>query len=264
MVSIEDRGFQFGDGVYEVIAAYNKKLFLLEEHMQRFRRSAAAIGLNYDFDRHPLEPVIAEGLRRSGFEDTMVYAQITRGTARRTHEIPKGITPTVAMTFKALPPVPDELLRRGARVMTTPDTRWANCHIKSIALLPNALAKDAALRRGYDDALFIAPGGEVRECTAANVFVVRGNLVKFPPRTESILHGITQSFLPKCAAAVGLTVREEAFGVEAIRAADEAFMCSTTLEILAITQIDDHPIGTGRVGPHTTRLLSEFHTLARA
>ena len=263
-VSIEDRGFQFADGIYEVVVAYNKKPFLLEEHMQRFRRSAAAIELNYDFDGQPLEPIIMEGLRRAGFDDAMIYAQITRGVAPRSHEIPEGMTPTVVLTFKALPAVPDELRRNGASVMTTPETRWANCYVKSVALLPNILAKSEASRRGFDDAVFVTAAGEVRECTSANIFIVTGELIRFPRRTEAVLHGITQGFLPECAAAVGLTIREESFDVEALRGADEVFMSSTAVEVLAITRIDDQPVGTGRVGPHTKRLLEEFQTRSRA
>ena len=112
-VSIEDRGFQFGDGIYEVIVAYDGRLFLVEQHMRRLRRSAAGIALDYDFEARPLEPIIAEGLRRSELRDALVYIQITRGVAPRSHTIPSGLTPTVVMTFKPLPRLPGEARRRG-------------------------------------------------------------------------------------------------------------------------------------------------------
>ena len=257
-VSIEDRGFQFGDGIYEVIVAYDGRLFLVEQHMQRLRRSAAGIALDYDFEGRPLEPIIAEGLRRSELRDAMIYIQITRGAAPRSHAIPAGLTPTVVMTFKPLPRLPDELRERGARVITTLDIRWANCYIKAITLLPNILAKNEALRRGYDDALFISAGGEVRECTSANIFMVSDGSLHIPPRTESILHGVTQGFLIDCAAAIRLPVREEPIPVERIRRADEVFMSGTAAEVLAITSIDDRAVGDGRVGPITQRLYDEF------
>ncbi len=263
-VSIEDRGFQFGDGVYEVIVAYDGRLFLLELHMRRLRRSAAAIMLDYDFDEDPLEPIIAEGLRRCEFSDALVYVQLTRGVAPRSHEIPENITPTVVMTFKPLPVVPDELRQRGARMMTTLDTRWANCYVKAIILLPNVIAKNEALRRSYDDAIFVTETGEVRECTAYNLFIAKGGKLTIPPRTESILHGVTQGLLLECAAAIGLKVNEEAFDIATLCAADEVFMSGTTVDALGITSVDDQPIGDGRVGPITRRLYEEFVKRSRA
>ncbi|UCC32649.1 MAG: aminotransferase class IV [Phycisphaerales bacterium] len=263
-VSIEDRGFQFGDGVYEVIVAYDGRLFLLEPHMHRLRRSAAAIMLDYDFDADPLEPIIAEGLRRCEFSDALVYVQLTRGVAPRSHDVPEKITPTVVMTFKPFPVVPEELRQRGARMMTTLDTRWANCYVKAITLLPNVIAKNEALRRGYDDAIFVSETGEVRECTAYNLFIAKDDELTIPLRTESVLHGVTQSFLLECAAAIGLKVNERAFDIATLCAADEVFMSGTTVDSLGITSVDDRRIGDGRVGPITRRLYEEFVKRSRA
>ncbi len=257
-VSIEDRGFQFGDGVYEVVVAYDGRLFLLEPHMRRLRRSCAAIRLEYDFDANPLEPIIVDGLRRSRFPDALIYIQLTRGVAPRAHEIPEKSTPTVVMTFKRLPTLPEGLRQRGARVITTLDTRWANCYVKAITLLPNVLAKHEAMRRGYDDAIFVTETGEVRECTSSNIFIAEGGQLRIPPRTESILHGVTQGFLLECTAAIGLTVEESVIDLEALRAADEVFMSATTVEALGITSIDDRPVADGRVGPITHRMYQEF------
>ncbi len=257
-VSIEDRGMQFGDGVYEVIVAYDGRLFQLESHMQRLRRSAAGIGLDYDFDNKSLEDVLREGLRRSGLADAMIYVQLTRGTAPRVHLIPGGLAPTVIMTFKPRPVVPEDMVRRGMSVMTTPETRWANCYIKAITLLPNILARTEADRRGYDDAIFVTEAGEVRECTASNIFIVNGNMLRFPPRNEAVLHGVTQSFLLDCAAAINLETREEAIDVTALRSADEVFMSGTSLEVMGITSIDGKAVAGGKVGAVTKRLHAEF------
>jgi len=262
-VSIEDRGFQFGDSIYEVIVAYGGRLFLLDRHIQRLRCSAAGIALDYDFEGRPLEPIIAEGLRRSELGDALIYIQLTRGAAPRSHVIPAGLTPTVVMTFKPLLPLPDALRSRGAKVITTLDTRWANCYIKATTLLPNVLAKNDALRRGYDDVIFVTAGGEVRECTAANLFLVTGGRLLIPPRNESILHGVTQGFLIECAEAIGVGVMEEPIPVESLRRADEVFMSGTAAEVLAITSIDDQPAGDGRVGPITQRLYDEFRRRTR-
>ena len=263
-VSIEDRGFQFGDGIYEVIVAYDARLFLVEQHMRRLRRSAAGIALDYDFEARPLEPIIAEGLRRSELRDALIYIQITRGAAPRSHTFPAGLTPTVVMTFKPLPRLPDELRERGARVITMPDIRWANCYIKAITLLPNVLAKNEALRKGYNDAIFVTADGEVRECTSANIFIVSGGSLLIPPRNESILHGVTQGYLIELASSIRLKVREEVIHLELLRHADEVFMSGTAAEVLAITSIDDRPVGNGRVGRVTQRLYDEFLSRTRS
>jgi len=257
-VSIEDRGFQFGDSVYEVIVSYYGRLFLLGAHMHRLRQSTAAIGIQYDFDGQPLEPVIEEGFKRCGFSDAMIYVQLTRGAAPRSHELPKDLPPTVVMTFKPLPLIPEEVRQRGVNVMTTIDTRWANCYIKAVTLLPNVLAKMGAASGGYDDALFVTESGEVRECTSSNIFLAKDGQLVFPKRLESILHGTTQVFLLDCAASLGVKVREESVHLDGLRSADEVFMSGTLVEALGVTAIDDQPIGNGQVGPITKQLYEEF------
>ncbi len=263
-ISINDRGFQFGDGIYEVVAAYGGRPFLMREHMRRLRRSAAAIALDLDRIPDPLEPAIMEGIRRSDLRDCLVYIQVTRGVAPRSHTIPDDLTPTVVMTFRPLPSVSDEHRRRGASVMTIVDKRWSNCYVKAVTLLPNVLAKREAQRNGYDDAIFVTESGEVRECTAANVFIAHGESLVIPPRTESILHGVTQGFLLDCASTVGITVTEQVCTLDQMRAAREVFMSGTTVEALAITRIDGAPVGDGTVGPMTQRLYDEFAARLRA
>lgn len=265
MVSVEDRGFQFGDGIYEVIAVYGGKPFLLDRHLARLLKSAAAIELTYDFKRKPLEPIIAEGLTRAAIGvDAMVYIQLTRGVAPRSHAIPEAIEPTLVLTFRALPTVSDELRRRGASLITTPDIRWANCYVKAITLLPNVLAKNEAMRKGHDDAIFVTDSGEVRECTSANLFMVNGDELVLPTRDASILHGVTQGFLIECAGAIGLKIAERSFGVDTMMQADELILSSTTAEVLGITSVDDKPIANGRVGAVTQRLFDEFRSRSRA
>ena len=263
-VSIEDRGFQFGDGVYEVIVAYEGNVFLLAPHMKRLRRSAAAIGLDYDFDANPLEPIIEKGLKRSRLREAMVYVQITRGVGVRNHVIPEGLKPTVVMTFRRRRDLPEELRERGAKVMTTLDTRWINCYIKAITLLPNVLARNEALQKGYDDAVFASASGQVRECTASNLFVVyHGNLM-IPTRTEYVLHGVTQAFVIECAEVLGISAEERGITIDMMCGADEIFMSGTTVEVLGITEVDGQPVGEGRVGPVTQQLYDEFLRRSRA
>ena len=262
-VSVDDRGFLFGDAIYEVVAAYDGRPFLLGEHLHRLQRSATAIGLDLGRIPHPLEAAIFEGVRRCGMNHTLVYIQVTRGAGPRSHAIPDGMIPTVVMTFRPLPIVPQDLRRRGARVVTTIDTRWTNCYVKAVTLLPNVLAKTEAVRRGYDDAIFITESGEVRECTASNLFVVHGDSITIPPRTESILRGVTQGFLLDSAAAIGFDTKEGVCRVEKLLRASEVFMSGTTVEALGITSIDDRPVGDGRVGPVTQRMYEEFCSQVR-
>lgn len=262
-VSVEDRGLQFGDSVYEVIVTYGGRPFLLEEHLARLKRSCDAIDLSFDFNARPIKPIIEEGLKRTGLTDAMIYLQITRGVAPRAHVIPPGVTPSLILTFKPRPSLPQVLRERGARVMSTPEIRWAKCFIKSTTLLPNILARHEAIKQGFDDALFVAADGEVRECTSANVFVVDGGALLMPQLTEAVLHGVTQKFLELCAGSIGIPTRQEAVRLEAFRAADEAFMCSTVGEVLGITSLDDDPIGDGRVGAITQRIYAEFRRRAR-
>lgn len=263
-VSIEDRGFQFGDGVYEVIAAYAGRPFLLDRHLARFRKSAAAIRLSYDFDHRPLEPIIGEGLRRIGPRDVMVYVQLTRGAAPRSHVFPECVSPTLVLTFRDLPRLTVEQRHRGARIMTTPETRWAHCHIKAITLLPNILARNEAVSLGYDDAVFVTPEGLVRECTSANIFLVREGALFMPPRDESVLHGVTQGLILEIAESIGQPVCETTCNVELLRAADEVFVSSTSAEIWGVTAIDGRPVGTGNVGPVTRRLYDVFQDRVRS
>lgn len=262
-VSIEDRGYQFGDGVYEVVVAYSGQPFLLDKHLARLRRSLSAIWIDYDLTSRPLEPIIAEGLERTGLGDAMVYIQITRGVAPRSHAIPEHCSPTLAMTFKPLPQVPEGLRRRGARLMTTPDPRWVRCDIKAVTLLPNVLAKSRAIAAGFDDVLFVAAEGQARECSSSNVFSVNDGRITFPPRNEAVLHGVTQGFLVQCAAAVGCRMEEQPIDVEKLVRSDEVFISSTILEVLGVTYIDGHQINGGAVGPVTQRILAEYRRQSR-
>ena len=268
-VSIQDRGFQFGDSIYEVVATYDGRPFLIDAHMQRMARSAAHIGLAYDFDEHPLEQIIAEGLRRCGIADAVVYIQLTRGVAPRSHAVPDPpVAPTVVMTFTPRPIVSAEDRERGVSVMTVRDDRWARCFIKAVTLLPNVLAKTEAVRQGCYDAIFVSADGEVREATSANVFVVRDGRIAMPPRDESVLHGITQGFIMQCAAAIDVSIEERVVRLEDLQTADEMFLSNTMVEVLPITRIDDHPVGDPRVddpllGPVTRRIYEEFLRRAR-
>lgn len=264
VVSVEDRGYQFGDAVYEVVAAYEGRPFLIDRHIARLRRSLEAIRIEFDPIAVGLPKLIAEGLQRADLGDALAYVQVSRGVAPRSHVIPKGIRPVLVLTFRRLPVVSDELRGRGARAITTLDTRWSNCYVKAVTLLPNVIAKDEALRRGYDEAIFVSADGEVRECTSANLFIVRDGILRYPPLDESVLHGVTLGFVLECAGGLRIPVKDEVISRDALHAADEVFLSSTTTEVLGITSIDDRPVRDGRVGPITQQLFREFRARSRA
>jgi D-alanine transaminase len=262
-VSINDRGFLFGDGVYEVLMVYDGRIFQPHGHLERLKNSTSGIDIDFDFHRHDLVSLMQEGLKRSGLNDAMIYIQITRGAAPRNHVYEETLEPTLLLTFRASPRFPEDKRQDGVAVMTTREIRWAHCYIKAITLLPNVLVRNRALRDGFHDALFVTEAGEVRESTAANLFVVRDGRVRMPPRNEAVLHGITQSVIIECAGRVGIPIDEEPIDLDFLRLADEVFLSSTTIEVLGVTSVDRQPIGNGKVGPITRKLHEAFCQFVR-
>lgn len=263
-VHVEDRGFQFADGVYEVIVAYHRRAFRLGDHLERLAASASGIGLPLDPRNGTIEAVITEGLKRVPWDNVVVYVQITRGVMGRSHLIPPDPKCTVVLTFKPKQEVEAEVRARGLHVITCEDIRWAWPYLKTIALLPNVLARERARQQGADDAIFLGPEGEVREATAANVFVVREGRVLTPPRSEKILHGITRAVVLEIAEAEGMEAREAALRREDLLEAEEVFITSTTSEVIGVTQVDGKAVGSGAVGPVTQRLYEAFRGYVEA
>jgi len=257
-VSIQDRGFQFADGVYEVAVAFGERVFRLAEHLERLRKSLEGIHLPIDRADVDFEAIIHEGVRRAGFDSTLVYVQVTRGRGRRVHVPADPGPPTVVATFTHRQPLDPVLRARGLSVRTTEDFRWGRCAIKSTALLANVIAKTEALEAGFDDAIFLAPDGEVREATAANVFVASTRQLRTPPISDRILHGVTRSYLLECAARIGLAAHESPVTRDELLRADEVFLCSTTLDIVPVCRVDGQVIGDGVRGPLTQALDEEF------
>ena len=258
-VSVEDRGFLFADGVYEVIRAYEGRPFLLEAHLERLRQGLQA--LRIDDPGTAGLPEVAERLLdenglRSG--DATIYIQITRGAAPRAHAFPPaGTRPTVYVAAKRFQPHPAEYVQDGVAAITYPDMRWSRCDIKSVALLPNVLANQAAKEAGAFEALFVRDG-IVIEGSHSNLFAVRdGTLVTYPA-CNYILAGITRRRVMELAAGLGIPVVEDAIPVHALSETTELFLSGTTTEILPVTRVDGRAIGNGRPGPITRRLQRAF------
>jgi D-alanine transaminase len=257
-IPINDRGYLFADGIYEVIVTRGARPFLQQEHLERLERSAESIRLRLPAPLSRLAEIIAVGIKKAGFRETMVYLQITRGTAPRRHDYPLDLEPNLLLTFRPRPEYPPGLIREGIGIITVPEIRWARCDIKSIALLPNIMMKQLALEKNCREALFVSTDSTVRECTAANIFLVRDNTLFTPPADHHILAGITRSFIIKQATAQKVSVCEQECTLDELLDADEAFITSSTMDLLPVTMVDGHAIGDGRPGPLTNRIRSFF------
>jgi D-alanine transaminase len=250
-IGVEDRGFQFADGVYEVIRLYNFRPFALESHLKRLRKSAGGIRLSLPIELQKLKSEIGRFLGVAPQRDGMIYLQLTRGCAPRNHAFPQS-RPTLLFYTRELPPISDLAGGEGVKLLSVADERWKRCWIKSIALLPNVLAKNQALDAGADEAVFI-DSGLVTECSASNIFAVIGGRLVTPPVGSKVLPGITRDILLEIARKMGIAVEERALREEEAIAADEIFITSTTREISWVMRWNERGIGGGRRGPITLR-----------
>jgi D-alanine transaminase len=256
-VSVEDRGFQFGDGVYELLRVYAGAPFHLAEHLERLEQSARAIGIPLSYTRDRWTAVIFEAILRSGFPEAKVYIQVTRGVAPRDH-VPTGpVTPTVVVTVRAIAPPASELCANGADVVTVPDLRWARCNIKSIGLLANVLAKQQAQERGAFEALFVRDG-YVLEGATSNVLIVKNRCLVTPPEGPLLLSGVTRKVVLGLAQEAGMAVKEQPVTEAELYAADEVFLTGTTIEVLPVARVNGRPIGAGTPGPVTKLVMARF------
>jgi len=256
-VSIEDRGFQFGDGVYEVIRTYGGRPFNLDAHLARLNRSAEAIGLRQPYALEQWRDSIAEGLRLAAFSESKIYVQITRGVAPRDHAYAPQLEPTVVMTVRELHPLPAAVQAAGVEAMTVDDVRWGRCDIKSINLLPNVLARQQAKQAGVFEAILVK-NGEVTEGSVSNVIIVEHRTLITAPQGPRILSGVTREVVLALARQEGLDVQERYPSQAQLYAASEAFLTGTTVEVLGVVRIDGKPIGRGEPGPVTLSLAKRF------
>ncbi len=264
-VHVEDRGYQFADGAYEVIAVVDGRLVDARPHYERLARSLNEIAAPMPMSRAALEAVVAETVRRNRIRDGIVYIQVTRGVARRNHAFPARVRPALVVTARRMAFPADAEAVAGVKVVTAPDIRWARCDIKSIALLPNVLAKQRAAEAGAFEAWFVDEAtGLVTEASSSNAWIVdaHGRLVTRPKGNE-ILGGITRATVLRLAREAGIAVEERAFTIDEARAAREAFTTSTTTFVKPVIQIDDTPIGNGAPGETTRRLLALYIAYAR-
>ncbi len=253
LVPIEDRGYQFGDAVYEFIASYNGRLFYLEEHLDRLERSLK--GLSFPpVSRETIRKAVLALFEKAAIDRAGIYIQISRGVSPRNHAFPDGVGPQIVMTAREIEEKPPELRKNGAAAITVEDYRWGRCDLKTVQLLPNVLAKQKALAAGVFDAIFVSAEGVVREATSSNACIVADGMVITHPLTPQILPGITRMVVIDLCRELGIAVSERYFKTDALYGAAEALLTGTVTEVLPIVTVDGHRIGDGRVGPITKRL----------
>ena len=247
-IPVLDRGFIFGDGVYEVIPVYSRRPFRLPEHLRRLQHSLDAIRLGNPMADAEWTRLIHELVARHSGEDQSVYLQVTRGVAKRDHAFPKEGKPTVFMMSSPLSTPPREQIEQGVPCITATDFRWLKCDVKSVSLLGNCLLRQLAADAGAAEVVLFRDG-ILTEASASNVFVVRGGKLLAPPKNHLILPGITYDVVLELAAAKGIPIELRAIAEQEVRSADELWVTSSSKEVLAITTLDGKPVGNGRPGP---------------
>ena len=263
-ISVLDRGFIFGDGVYEVIPVYSRRAFRLESHLQRLQHSLDGIRLPNPHSGAAWTAIINELIARNAPQDQYLYLHITRGVAKRDHAFPNPpVKPTVFMMSNPLLTPPAALLASGVGAVSAEDNRWLRCDIKAIALLPNVLLRQQAQARDAAEAILIRDGF-LTEGAASNIFIVRAGRMLTPPRGPFILPGITRDLILELARAHGIGCEETAVSEAALLGADEIWMTSSTKEILPITRLNDRPVGDGKPGPLQARFRGLYEDYKRA
>jgi D-alanine transaminase len=258
-VHIEDRGYQFADGVYEVVGVVGGRLIDEALHLDRLEHSLGEVSIRPPMSRAALRFIVGEIIRRNQLRHGIVYIQITRGVAPRDHAFPARAKPAVVMTARRLKLPDPKVVARGVDVITLPDLRWKRCDIKSLSLLPNVLAKQTAKKRGAYEAWLVDDAGLITEGTSTNAGIVtkKGVLVTRAPDV-AILNGVTRRAVLDLARREGIRIEERCFTLKEALAAREAFITSTTNYVMPVVHVDGKPVGDGKPGPFSRKLREQY------
>ena len=254
-IPVLDRGFIFGDGIYEVIPAYSRHVFRLAEHLRRLQYSLDGIRLPNPHSNQEWTGIITDLIKRNEAEDQYIYLHVTRGVARRDHALPNPpVQPTIFIMSSPLVTPPVELLASGVKAITAPDNRWLRCDIKATSLLPNVLLRQMAIDAGCSETILIRDNEFMTEGAASNIFLVKNDVLLAPPKDHFMLPGITYDVIVEIAAANNIRYEIRRIGKEELSSPDELLLTSSTKEVLAITTLDNQPVGSGKPGAMFTRL----------
>ena len=247
-VSVLDRGFIFGDGVYEVIPVYGRRAFRLNHHLQRLQNSLTAIRIDNPLSDEEWQQIIESLIAQNAGDDQSVYLHITRGVARRDHRFPADTPATIFLMSNPLVAPELATVEQGIKAQTLPDIRWLNCHIKAISLLPNILFRQEAIDSGSDEAILLRDG-KATEGAASNLFIVKDGIIITPPKSSKLLPGITRDLIVELAAQHKLPYEEREIDEQELFAADEIWISSSTKEVMPVLELNQTPVGNGQPGP---------------
>ncbi|NDI36462.1 D-amino-acid transaminase [Chengkuizengella sediminis] len=251
-ISHEDRGYYFGDGVYEVFRIYNGQLFETEKHLQRLKRSCEEIQITLPYTMEEIDDKLLQLIQKSFVQEGTLYLQITRGIAPRSHIIPENMKPVVLAYCNEVKR-PLDKMQSGIKAITQEDIRWLRCDIKSLNLLPNTLAKQNAVKHNVDETIFHRDG-IITECSASNIMIVKNGEIHTHPVNHLILNGVTRAVVLKLATEAGFIIKEQSFDLNQLKSADEVFITGTTVEITPIISIDQQIVSNGKPGEITREL----------
>jgi len=261
-IPVLDRGFIFGDGIYELVPVYSRVPFRLDEHLNRLERSLREVRIRNPYSRAEWRDVIQRLIAAQPFEDQGLYFQVTRGVAKRDHAFPQGVAPTVFAMANPLVTPPAALVERGAAARTAVDFRWQRCDIKSISLIGNCLLRQLSADAGEAETILLRDG-LLTEASASNVFIVKSGVIQAPPKSNLILPGITYDVVVEIAGNAGLPLELRDIPEAEVRAADEVWVTSSSKEILAIVSLDGNRIGDGKPGPMFRRMYALYQEFKR-
>lgn len=262
LISVEDRGFQFGDGIYEVVRVYDGRFFYLDRHLARMKKGADEIYLDMDFGLDNLEKVCRQAIKQNGFKDASVYIQVTRGAYPRQHAFPPKSSCTWTVIVREAEAQPQEFYENGVTGITVPDERWNRCNIKTVQLLANSIAKEKAKKAGAYEAIFHR-GDCVTEASSSNVFIVKNKKLLTHPANNFILHGITRGVILEIATDNNIDYSEEVFSLQDLFEAEEVFVSGTMTEVMPLVKIDGKIIGDGVPGEITRSIMKSYVSLTQ-
>ena len=261
-IPVLDRGFIFGDGIYELVPVYSRVPFRLEEHLARLERSLREVRIKNPYTRAEWREVIQRLIAAQPFDDQGLYFQVTRGVAKRDHAFPQGVAPTVFAMSNPLVSPPAALVERGAAARSAEDFRWQRCDIKSISLIGNCLLRQISADAGEAETILFRDG-RLTEASASNVFVVKAGVIQAPPKSNLILPGITYDVIVELARGAGMPLELRTIAEAEVRAADELWVTSSSKEVLAIISLDGKPIGDGKPGAVFRRMYGLYQEFKR-
>ncbi|MGD8785558.1 MAG: D-amino acid aminotransferase [Thioalkalispiraceae bacterium] len=258
-IPVLDRGFIFGDGIYEVIPVYAKRLFRLDEHLIRLNNNLVATRIPNPYPESEWKKILSQIVMKSESEDQSVYLQITRGVAKRDHAFPDDVTPTVFVMSSPLVVTDEVSFNHGIAAITLDDIRWQYCNIKAITLLPNILLRQTAIDEGAQEAILVRDG-EVTEGAASNIFIVIDGVIKTPPKSSHLLPGITRDLVVELAHEHKLECIEENFSRPELEAAEEIWLTSSMKEIMPIVKLNDEIVADGKPGKITRKMYDIYQS----